>query len=280
MSSDLFEVLSLAARYLFTLLGTLIVLRAFGWLITDTVERRRRLRSLPDAGLVGEMVVLSGGGASGVPDGSVLPLPWEGDLGSVRSCDLCLPCPGVQKQHLRFSFQVGKGLRILPRSGCEVVMDGNIITYRSGEKASFMNHGSFLQVGSALLRLRLFTGLDPQAGFTENDNNSSFSESSRKGNVISPLQNEQEFIPYQSGETDAASAFSPPARNECPLPPFSDSDGGFLSPMVPEADRIKPPLQVPEQERHFSVESIPDESCKAPARRNRSSDRWEADWSD
>ncbi len=165
MSSELYEVLSLAARYLFTLLGIIIVLRAFFWLLSEGAETRRRLRRLPDAGMIGEMLVLHGG--AGLEEGAAIPVPWEGVLGSVRSCDITVPCDGVRPSHLSFSYQVGLGLIIRPMSGCEVAVDSVLLDCRSDAKAHPMVHGSFLQVGQALLRLRVFAGLESNAGFSD-----------------------------------------------------------------------------------------------------------------
>ena len=161
MSSDLFEVLSLAARYLFTLLGVLIVLRSFSWLLIDHREKHRRLRSLPDAGCVGELVVLSG--SPELPEGTLIPVPWEGVLGSVRSCDLVIPCPGVRKRHLSFSFRPAWGLLLRPLSGCEASVNDTLLTCRSPAEETPLMSGGLLRVGSALLRLRLFAGLDHAA---------------------------------------------------------------------------------------------------------------------
>ena len=88
MSKELYEVLSLAARYLFSLLGMLIVLRSFFWLFSDHSERRRLRRRLPNAGLIGEMVVLSGG--AGLREGEVVNCttsniqPIAGGFGRIR----------------------------------------------------------------------------------------------------------------------------------------------------------------------------------------------------
>ena len=158
MSAELYEVLSLAARYLFALLGVVIVLRSYFWLLADRAEKHRRLRRLPDAGCIGELVVCMGN--PDLPEGTSLPVPWEGELGAVRSCDIVVPCEGVRKRHLRFSFETGIGLRILPESGCEAFVDQVMLNCRSGEKGVPMAHGSFLQVGQALLQLRIFAGLD------------------------------------------------------------------------------------------------------------------------
>ncbi len=158
MSSEIYEVLSLAARYWFTFLGVLIVWRAFRWLRKDRRAKHRRLKQLPDAGMVGELVVLSGGGE--LADGCALPLPREGVLGSLRTCDVTLPAPGVAPRHLDFVFEDGLGLMILPRFHCETLVDGTPLDSHSRPKDAPMHHGSRLQVGDAVLRLRLFVGLE------------------------------------------------------------------------------------------------------------------------
>lgn len=69
----------LAARYWFTFLGVLIVWRSFRWLRKDRRAKHRRLKQLPDAGMVGELVVLTG--SEELPAGVALPYPvkvcWE-----------------------------------------------------------------------------------------------------------------------------------------------------------------------------------------------------------
>ena len=85
MGSDVYEVISLAARSWFTFLGVLIVWRSFRWLRKDRKAKHRRLKQLPDAGMVGELVVLDG--SNELPPGTALPLPREGTLGCLRTCD-------------------------------------------------------------------------------------------------------------------------------------------------------------------------------------------------
>ena len=153
MSPDLFEVLSLAARYIFALLGGLIVLYSFAGLLSRQSEHNRRSRRLRGADRVGELIVLSG--SPTLPEGSVLSVPWEGVLGSVRSCDIVVPASGVRREHLTFSWEPDIGLVIHPLSGCEAMVDSVSLNVRSKASAAPMRHGSFLQVGSTLLRLRV-----------------------------------------------------------------------------------------------------------------------------
>ena len=73
--------------------------------------------------MVGELVVLEG--SNELPPGTALPLPREGTLGCLRTCDVTLPAPGVAPCHLDFSFQDGKGLLIYPRVRCAAQVDGS-----------------------------------------------------------------------------------------------------------------------------------------------------------
>ena len=162
MSKELYAIVAGAMRYVFVLLGVLIVLRAFLMLRRDRRQTDRTLRRLPDAGFIGEFEVLRASGE--LEEGSVLPVPTEGTLGLYRSCDLTLPCEGVHKRHLDFIMDERLGLLILPWSGCTVTVDGAECTARSKPEAHPMLHGSTLEVGDALLRLRLFAGVCPQGG--------------------------------------------------------------------------------------------------------------------
>ena len=156
MPAQAYEILALGARYWFAFLGVVIVWRSFMWLRKDAKIRRKRLRQLPDAGLVGELVVLAGSEA--LPPGTVIPLPREGTLGSIRSCDVSIPCPKVAARHGDFRFIDGKGLILTPVPHLSFVVDGKEPDPHQREWV--MHHGSRLVIGDALLRMRLFMGLE------------------------------------------------------------------------------------------------------------------------
>ena len=160
MPADIYEIIALGARWWFLLLGALIVLRAFGWLRRDNRRTKRRLRQLPDAGMIGEMVVVAG--CDELEEGMVIPVPREGPLGCFRSCDVVVPADGVAPQHCEFSFADGKGLLIYPRRRCSVMVDGEEFAGLRRAKKHPMTHGSRLQIGDAVLRLRLFEGLETE----------------------------------------------------------------------------------------------------------------------
>lgn len=157
-----YEVLAMAMRYFFTAVGILIVWRSFSWLMKDRRLKHRRLRQLPDAGTIGIFTVLQG--SRHLDEGTILPVPHEGVLGYLRTCDVVVPVEDVATMHIDFTFQDGRGLYILPRRGCEVIVDGMPIVTRGDSLAHPMQHGSVLEVGQAMLRLGVFAGLNvPEA---------------------------------------------------------------------------------------------------------------------
>lgn len=176
MPEDVYEVLSLGMRYWFVLLGALIVWRTFGWLRKDRREKHRRLRQLPDAGMIGELVVIVG--SDELPEGTEIPVPREGVLGFLRTCDVVVPVSGVADQHLDFSFRNGKGLLLRPWRGCTCQIEADELTHRTNPARYPMHHGSRLFVGDAVLRLRVFAGLDVPRHviYTEDEPESSFSQ--------------------------------------------------------------------------------------------------------
>ncbi len=146
MSSEAYEILALFMRYVFVLIGGLIVWRSFRWLLKDHRAYQREMKSLPDAGLVGEMVNLR--------TGKSYPLPREGNIGSSRECDIRVKGKGVQRTHARFEFVDGMGLRVIPLRGCAVKLGD-----RDVRGQGYALHGTQLKMGESLLRVRLFAGL-------------------------------------------------------------------------------------------------------------------------
>ena len=72
MPDSVYEVVAQAARYWFLFLMVLIVWRSYRWLARDRKQRKKRLKLLPDAGYVGELVVVQGN--EGLPMGLALPV--------------------------------------------------------------------------------------------------------------------------------------------------------------------------------------------------------------
>lgn len=154
--AEIYELIAQAARYWFLLLMAIIVWRSFRWYRRDRRQAKKRLKLLPDAGFVGEMVVIEGNEA--LKRGQALPVPREGTLGTLRTNDLCVPVEGVARRHLWFRFDEGEGLRIEPMRGQTASVDGE--PFKSRREPLYMAHGSRLYVGKAQLRLRLFAGFE------------------------------------------------------------------------------------------------------------------------
>ena len=158
VGEDWYELLVLAARYLFTLLGVIVVWRSFGWLRRESRRRRRALREMPDAGFIGELYVLSGEGKS-FRTGDSFPVPMEGVLGSRKGCDIRVPHGSVASRHALFDFHED-GLHLRAHRGAPVRVDDQPLP--AGYQA-ILRHGASLAVGAVELQLRLFAGLDLDA---------------------------------------------------------------------------------------------------------------------
>ena len=156
MPDEVYEVVAQAARYWFLFLMALIAWRSYRWLARDRKQRRKRLKLLPDAGFVGELVVLKGN--RDLAEGLALPIAHEGILGSVRADDVYVPVPGVAKRHLWFRFDEENGVMIQPFGNRTVLVDGRPPEDKRGR--AYLTHGTRIQVGEAELRLRMFAGFE------------------------------------------------------------------------------------------------------------------------
>ena len=156
VSTEAYEVAALALRYWFMVLGVLIVWRSFSWIKKDRRYRKKRLQQLPDAGMVGELVVISG--SEELASGDTLPMPREGTLGSARICDVYLPAPGIASRQGDFRFKNGLGVTVMPAWRKKIHIDG--VDYTHKQEPGIMHHGSKLVIGQVVLRLRLFVGLE------------------------------------------------------------------------------------------------------------------------
>ena len=193
MASGVYELLALLMRYVFVLIGALILLRAYRWMRRDARDYRRLMRSLPDAGLVGEVVNLRTGKSQ--------PLPREGDIGSSHECDICVRGAGVMRHHVRFAFEEGKGVLVTPSRRGKTLLAGEPL-----RAPRYALHGTQLQIGSVLLRMRLFAGLK----------------------VPQPAAYQAEYPP-ETPEPDMDLTESVPAPNDLP-PSVMDADAGCPAP--------------------------------------------------
>lgn len=213
-------------RYFFVLIGALIVFRAFRWLQRDARAYHREMRALPDAGLVGEIVNLRTGQAQ--------PLPREGTIGASRECDVRVKDSGILRTHARFEFEEGKGLKIIPMHAGKVVLGGLELS-----APGYALHGTQLQLGDALMRVRLFAGLKvptpaafqpdeaPDALPDEEDAPWSQAEPGFPAPFSPP---EEQPFPGQGAPVSEGESFMPyppGAAPAAPAAPYADYDGGF-----------------------------------------------------
>ena len=159
MPDNVYEVIAQGARYWFLFWMALIVWRSWRWYRKDRRAARKRLRLLPDAGYVGEMVVVEGGGV--FDRGEVFPVPREGTVGMLRTNDVCVPVKGVDSRHLWFRYEENKGLLVHAFGKNDASVDGENL--RDSKKGLYMAHGSWLTLGGVQLRLRMFAGFETAA---------------------------------------------------------------------------------------------------------------------
>lgn len=144
-------------RYVFVLLAGFVVVRGFLWLRKDTKQYKKLMRRLPDAGLIGEVLCPA--------TGKKAQLPREGSMGRFTSCDVKLKGNGVRGVHAHFLFVPGKGLKITPRAGKKVQVNG-----RTVRGSAMLTGGSELILGQERFIVRFFKGLDaPVRSQTEDD---------------------------------------------------------------------------------------------------------------
>lgn len=146
MEKNAYQLLSMGARYWFVLLAALVVWRAGMYLLREHYRRRKILKKLPDAGMVGEL--------RDMQNNRAYPLAREGVLGGGRGCDIRLR--GLKRRHVNFAFVEGRGLLLTPcHSRSEIQLDGVNLG-----KGGYALHGAVLHVGGYTLRVRLFAGLN------------------------------------------------------------------------------------------------------------------------
>ncbi|MEG0935123.1 MAG: FHA domain-containing protein [Clostridia bacterium] len=147
MSTELYQIVSLAARYVFCGLIVGIVLRAWRMTVTDN-RRARLLRAWsPETGCIGQFLLNPKRGRSKVP---AVPIPREGVLGSARSADISIRSRALKREHFSFEQREG-GLLIKPCGRAAVVMNDAIVA-----DTLFMRDGDTLIIGDLKLLLVLF----------------------------------------------------------------------------------------------------------------------------
>lgn len=156
LPTDIYRFLALTMRYWFLALMVIIVIRCYRWYRLERRNLKKSMQLLPDAGYIGELVVITGNDK--LPAGTAISIPREGTLGVSRVNDIVVSDPNVSARHLWFRFDEERGLSVHPLSKNAANVDGKMIT--GSKQTAMMIHGSRLYVGSLELRLRLFAGFD------------------------------------------------------------------------------------------------------------------------
>ena len=265
VSPEIYKVISQVSRYLFAFFALMLLLFALSWLYDERRKRRERFRSLPEAGNIGEMVVISG--CDQLPVDTWFPVPREGILGSLRSCDLVVPCPGVHARHLSFSWQDGTGLVVKPFPGCETFVDGVSLITAERSEMPVMIHGSCLQAGSVVLRLQLLSALE--------HTNRAFAVPAPQLDYNGQTAAQQP-LPYASFPQGAE--YPPPANPvpACPPEPWPQGVPDMMpSAGIPAAEQ--PAVPYDDNDEPVPGDQQPD---RQPAPRRRRADRWKEDFSE
>ena len=155
------QVLSLLFGYVSAAIILLIVLLALRKYASDRALWRRVRRELPQAGAVGQLVVLDGGRRLRL--GEEISVPYEGTMGASHSCDVCIP---QRRVHMRSAFfwmeRDGLHMVALHRDGFFV----DDVPVEPGDEA-ILGDGAVLTVGELRLVLRLrgaLSAMEPSVG--------------------------------------------------------------------------------------------------------------------
>ncbi len=145
MNSDLYALISLAARYWFVALIVTLLFR--GWRMTVADNRRAKLLRewMGQTGCVGELI-LNPGSKKRVS----YPIPREGVLGSAVSADVRIRHRDMLRAHAHFELREG-GLLMVPMGRAELKVGGGF----TGE-AVFLEDGDVVTIGKLQLMLVLF----------------------------------------------------------------------------------------------------------------------------
>ena len=137
MSQNLYELVALAARYLFAALMVLIVARAWRITIVDSRRAKTLRRLSPETGISGELIVMAGDGKA--RRGMRYPVIREGLIGTSREADIRIRHSSVRRRHAYFQL-TPEGLEVRSHGGARLgdvrgrpvkaitLRDGDIVT--------------------------------------------------------------------------------------------------------------------------------------------------------
>lgn len=231
MSDSVYAVIAFIARYWFVLLAVVIVWRAIKWLRKDAEHVSRAQRRLPDAGYIGEWVVVASN-APGIEAGFVLPAARDGWIGSARGCDVRLQNAGVPAKAARFFFRPD-GLHMQPQRSDSLLVDGEPV-----HREAVLRHGATLTTGGVTLQLRLFAGilLEGEALVPR--------KARRRRNTAPEMETDdlpEPILPEDEDEADVYEAYETDAYDE----PYYDEAEQANYPQDANDSNTLPPVELP-----------------------------------
>ena len=137
VSQNLYELVALAARYLFAALMVLIVARAWRLTIIDSRRAKTLRRLSPETGISGELIVMAGDGKA--RRGMRYPVIREGLIGTSREADIRIRHSSIRRRHAYFQL-TPEGLEVRSHGGARLgdvrgrpvkaitLRDGDIVT--------------------------------------------------------------------------------------------------------------------------------------------------------
>ena len=231
MPQNLYQLLALAARALFVVLAALVTLRAGFNLLGQHRARKKLMKQLPDAGMVGEL--------RDIESDKSYPLPREGVLGGGRGSDIRLK--GLRRRHVTFAYVPGKGILISPcHRRSALWLDGEEL-----HRPAYALHGAMLRAGGYTLCVRLFAGLDVPAAAVYQDH-------------WGPAP-EEEYFPEGGGYGDAP-LFDLQLPDTPPVPaPQPARPAPQPAPPVPETPYVPPAFSSEEDAPFLPEQPRPEE---------------------
>ena len=154
MSSETYEILALAARYLFIAAAAVLLVRSWWASIVDNQNAQYRRSWRGGTGYIGELVVTGDGSRKGKRGkglkGARFLVPQAGMLGSGKMADIQIKHSDVRGRHMWIEFDGGK-LRITPvgrraKISAPMLTDGTYV----------MKQGDRLLIGDLHMTLNVF----------------------------------------------------------------------------------------------------------------------------
>ena len=246
MTSDAFQLLSLTARYVFTGLMLLIVIRAARGALVDSRRAAKLRRLSPMTGLSGELVVLETNNR--IPRGMRYPVIREGMIGSSRRADIRIRHSTIRRRHILFQL-TESGLHIRTHAGAKL----RDALGAPARELTLLDGDSF-SIGDIRLLLVLSVPDLPRrpvrTDYTSDDRPddelfsvNDWSDEENRSDPVSPIF-ERETDPYDSEPLYARPRDQRPRRPQ-QTPPRRASDSDPVSPIFDTDDRPAAPRTNP-----------------------------------